>query len=63
MLRCHRCGGAAHPALAHLHGLDEALCKSCSDAVVLCFQEVKVVETLQKALACLVREQIQRRAA
>ena len=64
-MRCDRCKGVAHPALAHLHGLSESLCKSCSDAVVARIQEAKVEETLRKAMTALVREraQAQRRAA
>lgn len=61
MLRCHKCGGAAHPALAHLHGLSVPLCKSCTDAVVAHLQEVKVEETLRKVLLALAREAVSKR--
>jgi len=63
MLRCHYCNGAAHPALAHLHGLSEPLCKRCSDIVVSRSQEVKVRKTLKKAVAALLRNQVRLKAA
>jgi len=35
MLRCTKCGGLAHPGLAHFHGNPNApLCKSCTDEVM-----------------------------
>ena len=34
-LPCHKCGGASHPALAHLTGLTQPYCKDCArDAFV-----------------------------
>lgn len=34
-LPCARCGGASHPALAHLTGLTQSLCWDCSqDSIV-----------------------------
>lgn len=34
MLRCEKCGGNAIPALAHLHGRVQLLCRSCAQPYI-----------------------------
>ena len=44
MLRCKTCGGRAHPALAHLHGMTDPYCYDCTQRMLLKRQDEKNIE-------------------
>jgi len=54
MLRCYKCGGHAHPALAHLHGLMQPLCWGCTQRF-LALREM-VNKTPREWLVPLIKE-------
>jgi hypothetical protein len=51
MLRCYRCRGYAMAGLAHLHGLDVPLCKSCTDEELERQKVLRASEALKARLA------------
>lgn len=44
MLRCQLCGGRAHPALAHLHGMTEPHCYDCTQRILSKRKEQELVD-------------------